>query len=158
MESEMWAWLDQIDMWHWFILGLVLLMAEAFGTAGFLLGAAVAALITGVLVWIFSFIIESGMGWQGQLLTWTALSIVCSLLYWKKFRADDQPNERPELNHRSAQLIGRKLTLEQNIDFSGRIQIGDTFWKATCDESLKTGDKIEVIDADVSTLVIKKIL
>ncbi len=157
MENEMWAWLDHMDMWHWFILGLILLIGEAFGTAGFLLGAAVAALITGILVWLSTLIMDGGMSWQGQLLTWTVLSIVCSLLYWKKFRADDQPNERPELNHRSAQLIGRKLTLMQDIDFSGRIQFGDTFWKVTCDDSLKAGDKIEVIDADVSTLLIKKI-
>ncbi len=157
MEQGMWAWLDQLTMWHWFILGLLLLMGEAFGAAGFLLGAAFGALFTGLLVWVSPILVDGGMGWQGQILSWTFLAVVCSLFYWKKFRADDQEDERPELNHRSAQLIGRKMTLQQDIDFEGRIQFGDTFWKVRCDESLKTGDKIEVMAADVSTLTIKKI-
>ncbi len=157
MENEMWAWLDQLSMWHWFILGLILLMGEAFGAAGFLLGAAVGALLTGVLVWVSTMVVEGGMGWQSQILSCTALAIVCSLLYWNKFRASHQVSERPELNHRSSQLIGRKLTLKQDVDFNGRIQIGDTFWKVTSDESLKVGDKIEVVAADVSTLTIVKL-
>ena len=157
MENEMWAWLDQLSMWHWFILGLILLMGEAFGAAGFLLGAAVGALLTGVLVWVASIVVEGGMGWQGQILSWTALAIACSLLYWNKFRASSQVSERPELNQRSTQLIGRKLTLVQDVDFEGRVQFGDTFWKVTCDESLKVGDKIEVVAADVSTLTIVKL-
>jgi len=157
MENEMWAWLDQLDMWHWFILGLILLMGEAFGAAGFLLGAAVGSLLTGILVWVAAMVVEGGMGWQGQILSWTVLAIVCSLLYWNKFRASHQVSERPELNHRSSQLIGRKLTLKQDVDFNGRIQIGDTFWKVTCEDSLKIGDKIEVVAADVSTLTIAKL-
>ncbi|MEY8264137.1 MAG: NfeD family protein [Bermanella sp.] len=157
MENEMWAWLEQLSMWHWFILGLVLLMGEAFGAAGFLLGAAMAALLTGVLVWLAAAVVEGGMGWQGQILSWTVLAIVCSLWYWKKFRASAQESERPELNQRSQQLIGRKLTLSQDVDFSGRIQIGDTFWKVKSDQSLHVGDKVEVVAADVSTLTIVKL-
>ncbi len=157
MEHEMWVWLDQLSMWHWFILGLILLMGEAFGAAGFLLGAAVAAILTGVLVWLSTYMVDGGMQWQGQILSWTALAIVCSLLYWKKFRASKQVSERPELNHRSQQLIGRKLILQQDVNLEGRIQFGDTFWKVCCDEALKSGDKIEVVDADVSTLTIIKI-
>jgi len=157
MENEMWAWLDQLSMWHWFILGLILLMGEAFGAAGFLLGAAMGALLTGLLVWIAPAIVDGGMGWQGQILSWTVLAIACSLLYWKQFRASAQVSERPELNQRSSQLIGRKLTLKQAVDFEGRIQIGDTFWKVKSDESLEVGDKIEVVAADVSTLTIAKL-
>ena len=153
----MWAWLDQLSQWHWFIIGLILLIGEAFGAAGFLLGAAVGAILTAIIVWIAPGVIEGGLGWKVQFLIATVLSILCSLLYWRNFRADSQQSERPELNQRSAQLIGKKLTLQQNIDFEGRIQIGDTFWKVICDDSLKTGDKIEVISADVSTLKIQLI-
>ncbi len=157
MENEMWAGLDQLSQWHWFILGLFLLIGEAFGAAGFLLGAAVGSILTGIIVWIAPGIIEGGLGWKTQFLIATVLSIICSLLYWRNFRADSQVSERPELNQRSHQLIGRKLTLKQDVDFDGRIQIGDTFWKVTCDDSLKIGDKVEVIAADVSTLTIKKL-
>ena len=154
MENNSWLVLEQLSQWHWLILGLILLIGEALGAAGFLLGAAVGCILTGLLVWVAP---ESALGWKTQFLIGTVLSIVCSLVYWRKFRAGSQESERPELNQRSQQLIGRKLTLKQDIDFDGRIQIGDTFWKATCDDSLKMGDKVEVIAADVSTLTIKKL-
>ncbi len=157
MENEMWAWLDQLSMWHWFILGLVLLMGEALGAAGFLLGAAVAALLTGILVWASTAFVDGGIQWQGQILSWTTLAIVCSLLYWKRFRESEQISERPELNHRSQQLVGRTLILQQDVNFEARIQFGDTFWKVRCDEPLKAGDKIEVVESDVSTLTIVKV-
>ena len=157
MENDLWAWLDQLNQWHWFILGLILLIGEAFGAAGFLLGAAFGALITGVLVSISPAIVDGGMLWRSQVLTDAALSIVCSLLYWRYFRADLQDSDRPELNHKTSQYIGRKLTLKTDIDFEGRIQIGDTFWKVKSDDTLKEGDKVEVIDSDTNTLFIKKI-
>ena len=157
MEQSSWLVLDQLSQWHWFILGLVLLIGEALGAAGFLLGAAVGCVITGLVVWVAPGLIEGGLGWKAQFLIGAVFSIICSLVYWSKFRASKQENERPELNQRSQQLIGRKLTLKQDVDFEGRMQIGDTFWKVTCDDSLKAGDKVEVIAADVSTLTIKKL-
>ena len=39
-----------ITAYHWLALGLILLTAEVLGTAGFLLGAAVAALGMGVVL------------------------------------------------------------------------------------------------------------
>ena len=39
----------EINAYHWFALGLVLFAAEALGAAGFLLGAAAAAIVIGVL-------------------------------------------------------------------------------------------------------------
>jgi membrane protein implicated in regulation of membrane protease activity len=157
MENSSWLVLEQLSQWHWFILGLLLLIGEALGAAGFLLGAAVGSILTGLVVWIAPGVIEDGLGWKVQFLVGAVLSIICSLVYWSKFRASTQESERPELNQRSQQLIGRKLTLKQDVDFEGRIQIGDTFWKVTCDDSLKAGDKVEVIAADVSTLTIQQL-
>lgn len=157
MEMNSWLVLDQLSQWHWLILGLALLIGEALGAAGFLLGAAVGCILTGLLVWAAPSLIEGGLGWKSQFLIGAVLSIVCSLVYWRNFRASAQESERPELNQRSQQLIGRKLTLKQDVDFYGRIQVGDTFWKVTCADSLKVGDKVEVIAADVSTLTIQKL-
>ena len=46
----MWELLDQFSHWHWIILGLILLIAEAFGAAGFVLGASIGCLTTGAIV------------------------------------------------------------------------------------------------------------
>lgn len=154
----MWEWFEQISQWHWFIFGLLLLIGEALGASGFLLGTSMAALLMGVIVWIAASITESGMGWQAQVVLCAVLSVMFSLLYWRFFRADQQASDRPELNHRTAQLVGRKLVLDKDIPFEGRIQIGDTFWKVVSDTPLGKGDQVEVMSADATTLTIKKLL
>ena len=148
----MWEWLDQLTHWHWFILGLVLLISEAFGAAGFLLGAAIGSLFTGILVWLVG-----DIHWQLQVLIGAALATIFSLLYWRFFRADEQESERPELNHRTAQFIGRKITLKEEIDFEGRVQIGDTFWKVRSDELIPAGSAVEVDSVDETSLHIKRL-
>lgn len=153
----MWEWFEQLSQWHWFIFGLLLLIGEALGASGFLLGTSMAALLMGVIVWIAASITDSGMGWQAQVVLCAVLSVSFSLLYWRFFRADQQVSDRPELNHRTAQLVGRKLVLDKEIPFEGRIQIGDTFWKVVSDTPLSKGDQVEVISADATTLMIKKL-
>jgi membrane protein implicated in regulation of membrane protease activity len=153
----MWEWFEQLSQWHWFIFGLLLLIGEALGASGFLLGTSMAALLMGVIVWIAASITDSGMGWQAQVVLCAVLSVSFSLLYWRFFRADQQASDRPELNHRTAQLVGRKLVLDKDIPFEGRIQIGDTFWKVVSDTPLSKGDQVEVISADATTLTIKKL-
>lgn len=153
----MWEWFEQLSQWHWFIFGLLLLIGEALGASGFLLGTSMAALLMGVIVWIAASITDSGMGWQAQIVLCAVLSVSFSLLYWRFFRADQQASDRPELNHRTAQLVGRKLVLDKEIPFEGRIQIGDTFWKVVSDTPLSKGDQVEVISADATTLTIKKL-
>jgi membrane protein implicated in regulation of membrane protease activity len=148
----MWEQLDQLTHWHWIILGLVLLIAEAFGAAGFVLGASIGCLLTGCIVWLVG-----DMSWEAQVLLAAVLAATCSVLYWRFFQASLQGSDRPELNHRTAQFIGRKLTLKADIDFEGRIQIGDTFWKVKSDTALQSGDAVEVISVDESTLTIAKI-
>jgi membrane protein implicated in regulation of membrane protease activity len=154
----MWAWFEQLSQWHWFIFGLLLLIGEALGASGFLLGTALASLLMGVIVWIASVALDAGMGWQLQVTLGAILSTIFSVLYWRFFRADQQASERPELNHRTAQLVGRKLVLKNDIPFEGRIQIGDTFWKVVSESPLVTGEHIEVVSADTTTLTIKKLL
>jgi membrane protein implicated in regulation of membrane protease activity len=148
----MWEQLDQIAHWHWMILGLLLLIIEAFGGAGFMLGAAIGSLLTGCIVWLVGV-----MPWEGQLMLWAILAFSCSLLYWRFFKASLQASDQPDLNHRKAHFVGRKLTLKTDIDFEGRIQIGDTFWKVKSDEPLKSGDIIEVMSVNTTTLTIEKV-
>lgn len=148
----MWELLDQFSHWHWIILGLILLIAEAFGAAGFVLGASIGCLTTGAIVWLVG-----DMSWESQFILAALLSTVCSVVYWRFFQASLQTSDRPDLNHRTAQFIGKKLTLETDIDFEGRIQIGDTFWKVKSNVSLKTGDAVEVTEVDETTLTLQKL-
>jgi membrane protein implicated in regulation of membrane protease activity len=143
---------DSLTQWHWFVLGLFLLIGEMLGAAGFLLGIACGALATGVLAWFFP-----ALSWQGQFLIFSMLSVVWSLVYWICFRGRNQETDRPTLNQRTASMVGSRLILEDDINIEGRIQVGDTLWKVRSEKCLKKGDMAEVTDAEVSTLIITKI-
>ena len=83
---------QQIEVWHWLILALLLLGGEALGAAGFMLGAVAAALVMAVLVWI-----GIDWSWQQQVSLFAALSLVFSVVYWRRFRRFNQATETPEL-------------------------------------------------------------
>ena len=86
-----------------------------------------------------------------------SIGSLVALIVWIYFRVRNQETDRPNLNQRTASMVGSHLTLKNDIDIEGRIQIGDTLWKVRSEECLKKGDRVEVTDAEVSTLIITKI-
>lgn len=133
-------WLDALNQWHWLILGVLLLILEVLGASGFLLGLAVASLVVAGVVALG--VVDS---WSYQLLLFALLGIGCTVLYWRLFRSFNRYSDEPLLNDRAAQLIGRKFILAQDLDHGqGRVQVGDTLWKAEADTTLTAGTQVEV--------------
>lgn len=146
-------WLTEISPWHWASLGIILLILEILGTAGFLIGSAIAAfLMTAILN------ISPDLNWKWQLAIFSSSAVVFSIIYLKRFANFNENSDQPNLNNRAALHIGKKFTLEEAVENGqGRIQIGDTFWKISCDEDLDAASKIEVVSADGMTLGVKRI-
>lgn len=146
-------WLTQISAWHWASLAVVLLVLETLGTGGFLIGSSIAAFLMSAII-----IISPNMDWKWQLAIFSTSAIVFSLIYLKRFAHFNENTDQPNLNNRAAQHIGKRYTLSEAIvNGQGRIQVGDTFWKITCDDDLAASTKIEVTDADSMTLMVKSV-
>jgi len=144
---------DAITTWHWLTLAVVLLILEVLGTSGFLLGIAVAALtMAGVVALDFT------PAWQHQLLLFSLLAVIFTLLYWKVFRRFNDQSSEPLLNDRAAQLIGRRFVLDDTlVGGQGRVRIGDTLWKAEADQELAAGTSVEVWASEGMTLKVRAI-
>lgn len=146
--------LDDLSSWHWLILAALLLIGEMLGAAGFLLGAALSALLVAGLValqWL--------SGWQGQLLWFSLAGIAFSLAYWKLFRRFNHQSQAPLLNDRAAQLIGRQLELSADlVAGEGRTLIGDTLWRVKAEQPLSTGTVVRVVATEQMVLLIEPIL
>lgn len=144
---------DVITTWHWLTLAVVLLILEVLGTSGFLLGIAVAAFgMSGIVA------LDLLPEWQHQLLVFSLLAVIFTLLYWKVFRGFNDQSTEPLLNDRAAQLIGRRLVLEETlVGGQGRIRVGDTLWKAEADNELEAGAKVEIFGSEGMTLKIRSI-
>lgn len=144
-------WFASFGGWAWIVLGLVLVGGEMLAPGVFLLWFGLAALLTGAVVGL------TGLAWQGALLVFAGLAIVCVLAGRAiTRRRSDEPDIAAGLNDRGRQLIGKVFKLEATMTGGeGRIRVGDSSWRVTGPELL-AGTEIRVVRVDGATLVIEK--
>ena len=142
-------------LWFWLSLGGVLLAAEMLGAGGYLLWSGVAALLVGALIWLLP---PLSWAWQGMI--FSVLTVVVAYLwwYWLRRRPAAASGGSPVLNQRNRQLIGTRATLTEPMhNGMGRINIGDSSWRAQAAEDLPAGTEVEVVAVEGVTLVIRAI-
>lgn len=145
--------LTELGVYHWLILGVVLLTLEVLGTAGFLLGAAVAALVTAGLVWF-----DVLQQWQSQLSIFALLAVVLSVAYWYFFRRVNQQTDSPMLNQAEQRMVGQKTVLQQPLEHGrGKVQFGDALWTVEAEAPLAEGTEVIVVSVEDMTLTVKPI-
>lgn len=143
--------LTELGVYHWLILGVVLLTLEVLGTAGFLLGAAVAALVTAGLVWF-----DVLQQWQSQLSIFALLAVVLSVAYWYLFRRVNQQTDSPMLNQAAQRMVGQKTVLQQPLEHGrGKVQFGDALWTVEAEAPLAEGTEVIVVSVEDMTLTVK---
>jgi len=142
-------------LWFWLSLGGVLLAAEMLGAGGYLLWSGVAALLVGALIWLLP-----PLSWEWQGVIFAVLTVVVAYLwwYWLRRRPAAASGGSPALNQRNRQLIGTRATLTEPMhNGMGRINIGDSSWRAQAAEDLPAGTEVEVVAVEGVTLVIRAI-
>jgi membrane protein implicated in regulation of membrane protease activity len=140
--------------WFWLSLGGLLLAAEMLGASGYLLWSGVASLVVGAIVWLLPQI-----GWEWQAVIFAVLTILVAYLWWYWLRQRPVAASGAEvLNQRNRQLIGTRATLTEPMhNGMGRINIGDSSWRAQANEDLPVGTEVEVVAVEGVTLVIRAI-
>ena len=136
----------------WLSLGGLLLAAEMLGGNGYLLWSGVAAVMTGLLVWLLPF----GWEWQGAL--FAVLTLVAAWLWWRWLNRQVRSQKPADaaLNQRGQQLVGKRYTLDDTlINGRGHMRIGDSSWPVIADEDLIAGTRVEVIAVEGITLRVK---
>ncbi|MEW5559006.1 NfeD family protein [Enterobacter asburiae] len=136
----------------WLSLGGVLLAAEMLGGNGYLLWSGVAAIVTGLLVWLLPF----GWEWQGAL--FAVLTLLAAWLWWRWLasRVRQQPRADSQLNQRGQQLVGKVFTLDSALSNGrGHMRVGDSSWPVTADDDLPAGSRVEVIAVEGITLKVR---
>ncbi len=153
------AFFDQlagISPWWWVGFGLVLGALEMVTGSFFLIGPGVAAVVVGVTLFA-----APGMAGEIQVTIFAILSIAltwAARIYTAK--AQQAPSDRPGLNKRSGQLVGKRGAVMDAFDHGeGAVEIGGVRWLAKLEEgdTLATGARVEVVAADGTTLVVKAV-
>ncbi len=139
----------ELGAWSWMIAAAILFVLELLAPGIFFMWFGAAALVTGLIVFRYD------ITWQWQLLWFCGLSLASVLLANKYLRRHPLESERPLLNERGAQLIGKSFDLvDPIVNGRGSIHTGDTIWRVEGPE-LPQGARIKVVGVDGSVLKVE---
>ena len=143
---------DHLEFWHWLILALILAGVEMLTPGFFAIWLGGAALITGLIVLVFS-----SLSWEGQLIVFALLAVV-SVVAWYKFgRRMLIATDDDTLNRRGESLVGRTGELvEPIVNGRGRVKIDDSVWSAESDEDAPEGAKVLVTGVRGAVLSVER--
>ncbi len=121
------AIIEQLGPWSWWVLGIVLLIAEIIVPGVFFVWIGIAAIVIGaisLLHWDAAY-----WTWQVQFLAFAVLAVLAALVGRQVMSGKAASSDQPNLNRRGASLIGRTAVLEEPIrEGRGRIRLDDTWW------------------------------
>jgi membrane protein implicated in regulation of membrane protease activity len=137
------AFLEGLVHWHWWVAGILLAILEVFAPGAIFLWIGIAAGVVGVIV-----LFVPGLDWQYQFLVFGLLSVARIVVSRRYLRRHPIETDRPELNRRGQQYVGRSFTLAEPIkNGRGRLHVDDTMWKIVGPE-LAEGSQIRVVGVD----------
>jgi membrane protein implicated in regulation of membrane protease activity len=145
--------LESIEFWHWWALGVVLLVMEILVPGTFFLWMAISSGIVGALLLPFP-----DMDWKVQLLIFSVLSVVAIAAWQVYVRRHPTQTDDTKLNRRGTHYIGRRFTLDAPlVNGRGRVRIDDTYWNvASADGAdLDAGAQITVTDVEGTVLKVE---
>lgn len=138
------------DVVGWAALALALFAAEALAPGAFMLWMGFAAVLVFVGV-----LLVPGTSLLLQVIAFVLLSFVAIQIYRTWFRKRDRVSDRPLLNRRAEQLVGRVVVLDQPIrDGLGRAKVDDAFWVVAGPE-LPAGTSVRIVAVDGMTLKVQ---
>ncbi len=143
--------MTELLFWHWWILGGALMIAEMLVPGVFLLWLGIAAGVVGLVAFI-----APALWWQAQAVLFAALS-VASVWGWREYqRRYPTATDRPTLNRRAEQYVGRRLTLDQPIvNGRGHVRVDDSTWRVEGPD-LPAGTNVAVTGVNGTILKVER--
>ncbi|NNG75069.1 NfeD family protein [Acinetobacter sp. ANC 4277] len=143
------------EPWHWFVLGILLILSELVIPAFAALWFGLAAIMVGVLLWMFPM-----MGFTTQLVTWIILSVLCTLLWFKFIKPLSIDKTKAGLS-REATIgqVGMVIQTHMEHDLiTVRFPmpvLGSDEWNCRTLTPVQVGDRVRVVDILGNDLVVK---
>ena len=140
--------IDLVSHYPWWIIALVLLIAELLAPGFFMIWISLAAALVGLVV-----LLLPSLGLLGQALLFVVLALASCYGYWGYVRPHmDRRSDQPLLNRRGEQLIGQRYVLDSAIvNGRGKARVGDSLWLVEGPD-LPAGSTVEVLGVAGTTL------
>lgn len=136
--------------WLWLTAGILLLAAETTAPGVFLFWIGLAAIVTGLLLFV------TPLSFMVQLITFALLGLVTVAVgRYLQTRQRGDASDAPFLNERGRSLLGKSYPLESAIvNGAGSVRIGDTVWRVAGPEA-PVGARVTVRSVDGGTLIVE---
>lgn len=136
-----------MTQWHWWAIAGALLIIEIFAPGAYFLWLGIAAAIVAIITWF-----GPDMGWHYQFLLFGVFGVV-SIALWRRYQqSHPETSDRPTLNRRGEQYVGRAFTIaEPIVNGMGKIRVDDTTWKVE-GKDCPAGTRIMVTGVDGTIL------
>jgi len=144
-----------LEPWHWFVLGVLLMLSELMLPAFAALWFGIGAIMVGVLYWMFPM-----MGFTTQIITWIILSVLCTLLWFKFIKPLSIDKTKAGLS-REATIgqVGMVIQIHLQHDLiTVRFPmpvLGSDEWNCRTLAPVHVGDRVRVVEISGNDLVVK---
>lgn len=133
----------EVVFWHWWSLGAILLIVELLVPGMFFIWMGESAFVVGAVLWLLP-----GIDFEHQVILFSVLSVLSVAVFRRYLQRRPIQSDRPLLNQRTAQYVGRVFTLEEPIiNGRGKIHVDDSTWRVEGEDCPK-GAKVRVTDAE----------
>ncbi|MDV2440234.1 NfeD family protein [Acinetobacter gerneri] len=144
-----------IEPWHWFVLGILLILSELILPAFAAIWFGIAALMVGILYWLFPW-----MSLTIQIVVWIVFSILCTVLWFKMIKPLSIDRTKAGLPREATigqvgMVIQIGMAHEQvKVRFPMPV-LGSDEWNCRSLEPVQVGDRVRVTDILGNDLVVK---
>ena len=139
-----------VSPWLWLTAGVVLAALEMVASGVYLLWIGLGAIGAGIALWLVP-----SLGLEAQLVVFAVASVAWAFVGQLVYRRMGAATDRPMLNRRGEQLVGREAVLETAISRGeGHIRLDDTTWRVRGPD-LPAGTAVRIVAADSATLRVK---
>lgn len=143
------------EPWHWFVLGVALMLLELILPMFAALWFGLAALVVGIIVFLFP-----SMSFAVQIWLWIILSIACTVLWFKWIKPLSVDKTKAGLPREAT--IGQVGIVIQVGLMHDQVRVrftlpvlGSDEWNCRTLQSVQIGDRIIVTDISGNDLVVK---
>jgi membrane protein implicated in regulation of membrane protease activity len=135
--------------WLWLIGGVLLLIAEVIAPGFFLVFVGAAAIATGAFALLFD------LGAAAQLSLFAIYALVAIMIGRRVYANAATDSSDPLLNDRAARLVGRSVTVIEEVDeHGGRVRVGDSEWSARGGPG-RPGERVRITGVDGNCLLVE---
>ena len=142
--------IEDVQFWHWLALGGILGALEVLVPGFVLIWLGLAAVLVGMLLLVWP-----DTPFAIQLLAYAGFSVLTVMIWFYWLRRYPVESDRPTLNRRAEQLIGRRApVVDAIVNGRGRIKLGDSTWAVTGPD-LPAGHMVEITGTEGALLQVE---